>query len=264
MGYKVGFVGCGNMGGVLASAAADVYGKDRIAVICSSDESTRKKAERLGVCAESLHTVCEADYVFLAIKPQKLDAVAADMRHFLTEKSVVVSMLAGVPVATLSEKLGVSKVIRIMPNTPAAVGEGIMLVCKSATVSESEYEEFSKLAEHTGKLDLLLEELFDAGSALSGCGPAYMYLFLEALSDGAVRCGLPRDKARLYAAQTMLGAAKLALCTEKHTAQLKDEVCSPAGSTIDGVIALEKGGLRAAAASAVVEAYQKTQKLAQK
>ncbi len=264
MNYRVGFVGCGNMGSVLAVAAANVCGKERVCVVCSSWESTQKKADELGLCAESIGTVCEADYVFLAIKPQKLDMVATEMRRFLSEKTVVVSMLAGVSTETLSEKLNTSKIIRIMPNTPAAVGEGMTLVCKSDAVTEAEYNGFSELAAQIGKIDRLPEEAFDAGSALSGCGPAYMYLFLEALADGAVKCGLPRAKARLYAAQTMLGAAKLALSSEKHTAQLKDEVCSPGGTTIEGVLALENGGLRAAAGAAVVEAYQKTQKLAQK
>ena len=263
MKYRAGFIGAGNMGGLLAVAAAKCCGGDKVVITCSTPDRTEKRAAELGVRAGNTEEAVSADYIFLAVKPQKLRELSTTLRPLLekNKKSILVSMLAGVSVETLSSLLGTRKIIRIMPNTPASVGEGMTLVCKSDEVNDEELREYLALTESTGISDCLSEKLFDAASALSGCGPAYMFVFLEALADGAVKCGLPREKALTYAAQTMLGSAKLLLSSGEHPGKLKDAVCSPGGSTIAGVAALEKGGLRACAIEAVEDACKRTYEL---
>ena len=153
--------------------------------------------------------------------------------------------------------------IRVMPNTPAAIGEGVLQFCGLGT-TEEDMASFRNLMAPAGLVDQVPEGLIDAASCVSGCGPAFAYLFLEALADGGVACGLPRDKALAYAAQMLAGSARMVLETGAHPGALKDAVCSPGGSTIQGVRALEKGGLRAAAMDAVLTAYEKTQELGTK
>ena len=151
-------------------------------------------------------------------------------------------------------------VIRIMPNTPAAIGQGVVQVCSLDTRQE-DVDVFLSMIAHAGLVDLIPEPLMDAASAVSGCGPAFAFLFLEALADGGVACGLPRDKALSYAAQMLSGSANLVLKSGQHPGALKDAVCSPGGTTIQGVRALEEHGFRAAAMDAVIAAYQKIRTL---
>ena len=148
-----------------------------------------------------------------------------------------------------------------MPNTPAMVGEGMMLVAGNKNVTDWDIAAFKDLMSMSGELDDIPEALIDAATAVSGCGPAFVYMFIEALADGGVKCGLSRDKAIKYAAQTLLGSAKMVLETGRHPEELKDAVCSPGGSTIAGVHSLEKGAFRNAAIDAVEASYKKTQKL---
>ena len=262
MNCKVGFVGAGNMGGILARSAAECCGGDNVTVLCSSEQRTESRAAELGVRGGTMESVWNSDYVFLAIKPQKLaeisDTLAAAAKN---QKGVLVSMLAGVSIESLSAIFHTDRIIRIMPNTPASVGEGMTLVCAGNGVTQEDMNGFLQLIASVGKADILPEKQFDAASALSGCGPAYMFLMLESLADGAVKCGLARDKALQYAAQTMLGSAKLLLESGEHPGKLKDAVCSPGGSTIAGVAALEDGGLRASAMHAVESAYLRTVEL---
>ena len=163
---------------------------------------------------------------------------------------------AGAALHVLIE-LGNYPVIRIMPNTPAAIGEGMILYCAEGVETE-EKTAFVDVMQAAGSFDELSESLIDAGSAVSGCGPAFVYPFIEAMADGAVACGLPRAKAQRYAAQTLVGAAKLVLESGDHPGALKDAVCSPGGSTIQGVRALEQNGFRSAVVEAVIAAYEKT------
>lgn len=174
---------------------------------------------------------------------------------------VLVTMAAGLTIETIRRMSGVDfPVIRIMPNIPAAVGQG-MLLCCSDGVAQEQVDYFREKMSGAGVLDFIEEKMIDAGSAVSGCGPAFAAMLIEALADGGVACGLPRAKAQMYAAQTLLGSAMLIEKTGMHPAQLKDAVCSPAGSTIQGVRALENGGLRSAAFEAVIAAYDKTLEL---
>lgn len=168
-------------------------------------------------------------------------------------------MAAGVSMDKISSYLGFDcPIIRIMPNTPVSIGEGMTLWCANEHVSAEQKSTFEKLLEKSGVTDEIKESLIDAGSAVSGCGPAFVYIFAEALADGAVECGLPRDKAIEYAAQTLVGAAKMVTESGEHPEKLKDAVCSPGGSTIAGVHALEDGAFRACAMNAVKASFDKT------
>jgi pyrroline-5-carboxylate reductase len=171
---------------------------------------------------------------------------------------VLVTMAAGLTMARIRELAGRDyPIIRIMPNTPVSIGKGVVLYT-GADVSEADWAEFLAAMQPAGRLEELPETLIDAGSAVSGCGPAFVYLFIEALADGGVECGLPRDKALQLAAQTVSGAAELVLQSGRHPGALKDAVCSPGGTTIAGVHALEKGAFRALGMDAVRAAYDKT------
>ena len=171
-------------------------------------------------------------------------------------------MAAGVALADLRALAGVEcPIIRIMPNTPAGVGQGMILYTANDTVTSPMLEGFLGGLSHAGRFDPIPERLIDAAGAISGCGPAFVYLFAEALADGGVACGLPRDQAMLYAAQTLLGSAQMLLESGRHPGQLKDAVCSPGGTTIAGVRTLENAAFRAAVMNAVIAAYEKTARL---
>ena len=250
--YAAGFIGAGNMGGALLTAIAKKTKK--LAVY----DPVTAKAAAMDAEVTSPETLAEhSRFVFLGVKPGVAPTVAAQIAGKLDGDAVVVSMAAGVPLSDLTRWTKTNKVIRIMPNTPVSVGEGMTLYSLASGVTSLDEEEFLRLMQPTGKVLRLDEKLIDAGMALSGCGPAYVYMFCEALADGAVRCGLPRDTALACAVQTLLGAAKMLAETGEHPGQLKDAVCSPGGTTIEGVLALEKAGFRFAAASGVTAAYDK-------
>lgn len=262
--YEAGFIGAGNMGGALALAAIKKVGGGKVAVSCSSEESTTAKAAKLGcAAAHAEDVIADSRYVFLGVKPQMLRSVVQSLEKPLHEaETVFVSMIAGVSLDTLAQLLGADrKIIRIMPNTACAVGQGVLLVCANANVTAQELAGFEEMMEHSGVVDRIDEKLIDAASAVSGCGPAYAYMFIEALADGGVKCGLPRAKAIRYAALMLLGSAEMVLQSGKHPELLKDEVCSPGGSTIAGVAALEEHSFRSACIDAVDAAYEKTKKL---
>ena len=262
--YEAGFIGAGNMGGALALAAAKKTGGDRIAVACSTRERSDAAAQRLGCTAETPQRILsDSRFVFLGVKPQMVVGVVEGLKaDILASEGIFVSMLAGVRIERLQKLLGAEKkIIRIMPNTPSAVGQGLMLVSANDRVTAEELAAFKALMAESGLLDDLPEQLIDAASAVSGCGPAYAYMFVEALADGAVKCGVPRAKAMRYAAQMLLGSASLLLETGEHPGALKDAVCSPGGSTIAGVAALEDRGFRGAAIAAVEAAYRRTKEL---
>lgn len=259
---KIGFIGCGNMGGALARAVK----KSGLCDVVLFDPDTEKMnllADEIGAeTTDAKELAAECDYIFMGVKPQVLATAFEGIKDVLKDRNdcIIVSMAAGVSIDRVKALGGVESVIRIMPNMPVSVGSGVVLAA-SENVSEEIKAEFTKIMCKAGIFDWIEEKLIDAASALSGCGPAFVYMFIEALADGAVACGLPRNKALLYAAGTLEGSAKAVLETGKHPEKLKDEVCSPAGSTIMGVKALEDGGFRAAALNAVIEAYNRTKEL---
>lgn len=257
---KIGFIGCGNMGGALASAAAKCENAD-ILLYDKDEERAEALASALGARAVSLSEVCCARLVFLGVKPNIVSAVAEETRDDLIKSgAVLVSMAAGVSISKLEAAFGEIPIIRIMPNTPAQVGKG-MILYTSNTRGSGATRDFLEAMGAAGRCDAIDERLIDAASAISGCGPAFVYMFIEALADGGVMSGLPRDKAMLYAAETLIGAAEMVKQTGRHPGELKDAVCSPGGSTIEGVKALEDGRMRGTVAGAVVSSYEKTLKL---
>ncbi len=260
---SIGFIGCGNMGSAIASAVAKVAEPSQIILANKTAAKAEALAARLGCHSGSNAEAAErCTYIFLGVKPQMMADMLLPLRPVFqarTDTFVLVTMAAGLTIADIQSMAGGAyPVIRIMPNTPVSIGQGMIQACASPEVTETALAEFQALMRECGRLDFLPEHLIDAASALSGCGPAYVYLFLEALADGAVECGLPRQKAYEYAAQALIGAASMVLETGKHPGELKDAVCSPGGTTIVGVHALEKDGLRNAAMDAVKAAYNKT------
>lgn len=269
---KIGCIGVGNMGGAICTAVckSDV---PKEVFVCDVDESkTWTFQEDYGCVPVDSVTVAEqCDWIFLGIKPQYMASVVGEISHTLAnrtkagERVVVVTMAAGLTIARIREMLGCKvPVIRMMPNIPASVGQGMIMYTGEGDVTEDEFATLQALLAKAGVLDRLPENLIDAGTAVSGCGPAYLCLILEAMADGGVACGLPRQKAMLYAAQTLLGTAQTLLETGKHPGVFKDEVCSPGGSTIAGVRAMEENGVRGAMIDAVVAAYEKNIALGKK
>ena len=256
---KIGFIGAGNMGSALAGAAirsgAEVYVYDK------DEDKAIALAEKIGAGFKKNTEIAKTcDYVFLAVKPNVIPIAMRELSLSLksNKDAVIVSMAAGVAIEGVADPANEYPIIRIMPNTPASVGEGLILWCRNAFVSDAALQGFLEVMEPAGKLIEIDESKIDAASAVSGCGPAFVYMFIEALADGGVECGLQRDVAQKLASQTVLGAAKMVLESAKHPGELKDAVCSPGGSTISGVAALEKGGFRGTAASAVRASYEKT------
>lgn len=261
----VGFIGCGNMGGAIARAVCKATDPENVYLANRTTAKAEALAAELGCkAASNAEIAAHCDLIFLAVKPQMMADMLAPLKSTFNERTdrfVLCSMAAGLPISRIQEMAGGDfPTIRIMPNTPASVGEGMIQYC-SSNVDSDELDEFAKLMAFAGRTDAIPESLIDAASSVSGCGPAWVYQFIEALADGGVACGLPRAKAQEYAAQMVLGSAKLVLESGKHPGALKDAVCSPAGSTIQGVRVLEEKGMRGAVIDAVIAAYDKTKEL---
>ena len=259
---QYGFIGCGNMGSAIVTGLSK-----RTKNITVSDRSGKAAAlaKVLGIAYADNETIVQScDVVFLAVKPHMMKDVLASLQTVLAEKRpVLVTMAAGLTMQTIENYAGVHlPVIRIMPNTPTAIGKGVIPYCTNALVTDELLEAWLTDMQPCGLVDRLEEGLMDGVSALSGSGPAYLYVLLEALADGAVACGIPRAKALDYAAMTMVGAAEMYLQTHVHPGALKDAVCSPGGSTIAGIRMLEQNGFRSAAMECVAAAYQKNKELA--
>ena len=256
---KIGFIGAGNMGSALAKAAVKsgasvcIYDKDAEKAQALANEINAKFMEN-----NAIAEMC--DFIFLAVKPNIIPIAMSEIETSLkkNKNATLVSMAAGVAIEGIADPDKKYPIIRIMPNTPASVGEGLILWCRNACVSDEALASFLEVMAPAGVLLEIDESKIDAASAVSGCGPAFAYMFIEALADGGVECGLARADAQMLAAQTILGAAKMVLESGKHPGELKDAVCSPGGSTIAGVAALEDGAFRATAASAVRASYKKT------
>ena len=255
------FIGCGNMGSALARAAAGRIPGSGILLCNRSPEKARKLADELGAAVVDAATAArQADVIFLGVKPQQLDALLREIAEPLRERTVpplIVSMMAGKPLVQLQSLFGEASVIRIMPNIPASVGAGVTLMCAGQNVTEAEKETVRTLLEPAGAVAELDEHLFHAASAVTGCGPAFIAMFAEALADGAVTCGLPRAEALRLTEMTLRGTAEYLLTTEEHPGILKDKVCSPAGSTIEGVRKLEERGFRSAVSEAAIATFEK-------
>jgi pyrroline-5-carboxylate reductase len=261
----IAFIGGGQMaealiGGVLST---NLYGPDRI---WAADPDARrldhlKQKYGIRTGASNREAVAWGDIVVLAVKPQILDGVLREVGRELTQV-LVVSIVAGAPIRRIVDASGLqARVVRAMPNTPAMVHEGMTALAIGPGVQDEDAARVRKVFESVGKVVPVEERLMDAVTGLSGSGPAYVFLAIEALADGGVKMGLPRDTAGLLAAQTVLGAARMVLQTGQHPARLKDQVASPGGTTIAGLHRLEQGGLRATLIDAIEAATKRSQEL---
>lgn len=260
MEMTVGFIGTGNMGGALAKAAAKALPSESICLYDAFEEKSWALAQVLGCRAGSMTDAAKCSYVFLGVKPQMMEQMFSQLSPVLAQQNntVLVSMAAGVPIARIRELAGKDyPIIRIMPNMPVSVGEGMILYDVSADVTQEQINGFLQCMRYAGKMDRLPEAFIDAGTSVASCGPAFAFLFIEALTQGGVDCGLTEEQAMLYAKQMLLGAAKLAMESENHPAQLRQAVCSPGGSTIEGIHALEHADFSGIVARAVKASYER-------
>jgi pyrroline-5-carboxylate reductase len=262
----IGFLGAGQMATALArgwldaglldptrSRASDPYPEAR---------SHFQQATGVAAVADNREVVTRCDLLVLAVKPQTIDGLLAEVRPNLADRHLLVSIAAGVSLTKLATGLGGNRrIVRVMPNTPCLVGASAAGIAAGPGASREDAGLVERLFNAVGKAFVLPEHLLDAVTGLSGSGPAFVYVMIEALSDGGVRMGLPRDVATALAAQTVLGSAKMALESGQHTASLKDAVASPGGTTIAGLHALERGGLRAALMDAVEAATKRATEL---
>ncbi|MBO7357028.1 MAG: pyrroline-5-carboxylate reductase [Lachnospiraceae bacterium] len=261
-----GFIGIGNMGSALARAVCKTVPGSEIFLSNRTASKSENLARELQVKASTNREIAETcDYIFLGVKPQMMADMLSDIKDTLAARQkrfILISMAAALTTEDI-EKMAGGKypVIRIMPNTPVSIGEGVVLYTTNDKVTEEDLDTFLKMLKYAGLLVAAPEDKFDAYSALSGCGPAFVDLFMEALADGAVSIGVPRDKALQLAAKMVSGSADLMLKSGKHPGELKDAVCSPGGTTIAGVRTLEEFGLRGAVMDAVIESYEKTLEL---
>lgn len=263
---KIGFIGLGNMakaiiGGMLKKNVAspeDIIGT-------AKTETTKRQAEKefgIRVMENNKQAAAEADVLILAVKPVFFPEVIGEIKDEITEDKLVISIAAGKTMEWIEKQFGREmKLIRCMPNTPALVGEGCTAVCVNSLVSREDEYLCMRLMGSFGKAVIIPEKLMDAAGAVSGSSPAYVFMFIEAMADGAVAAGMPRKQAYEFAAQAVLGSAKMVLETGIHPGELKDMVCSPGGTTIEGVRILEEKGMRSAVTEAISACVEKSKKL---
>ena len=258
---KIGFIGMGNMGQAMLKGCLNVFDSEDLLFTDVSEKHCEAVREKSGVdyaddalsCAESVKCIV------LAVKPQVYPVVLEALKGKIRPEQMVISIAPSYSIAQVKEGLGENvRVVRAMPNTPAMVGEGMSGVCFSEDIySDEEREMVHCYFTSFGKMEIVPENLIHAVTVASGSSPAFVYMFIEALADSAVRVGMPRDKAYVFAAQAVLGSAKMVLETGEHPGRLKDNVCSPGGTTIDGVAVLEEKGMRSAVLEAAAAVYNK-------
>lgn len=263
---KIGFIGCGNMasaiiGGILKKGICD---KEEIIVSNLTEEGSRRSREKLGVVTtrDNKEVVKNAKILFLAVKPQFYAETIAEIKEEITPEHLVVTIAPGKTLQWLTEQFGKElKLVRTMPNTPALVGEGMTGMCVNELVNEEEAQTVKELLESFGNVEIVPERLLDVVVSVSGSSPAYIFMLIEAMADGAVADGMPRNQAYRFAAQAVLGSAKMVLETGMHPGELKDMVCSPGGTTMEAVRSLEKSGFRSAVMEAMKACVEKGRKM---
>lgn len=261
---KLAVIGVGNMGSALTRAWLQA-GLIEPASICLADADTerlRALAAELGVQTADNRQAVAADIVILAVKPQIIPEVLTDIRNRIGASHLIISIAAGLPLSYLEEMLPRARLLRVMPNTPLLIRAGVAAIAQGTRATAQDLDLAQKLFDSVGRSVIVEEKFMDAVTGLSGSGPAYVFLFLEALADGGVKMGLPRQTALLLAAQTILGSAALFLESGHHPGILKDQVASPGGTTITGLHVLEAGGFRGLIMSAVEAATSRSQELA--
>lgn len=267
-GKKIGFIGSGMIGeaicrGIIKSqlvAASDITMND-----VSKERLTYLKNELgISVSTDNAETAGKVDILFLTVKPQVIHKVLDTMAASVTNRTLVISVVAGVTLSALEERMPGVKVVRVMPNTPIAVGEGMAAIALGQCADEDAGQIATRIFSAAGKAVILPESAMDAVTGLSGSGPGYAFVIIDALADAGVRAGLTRKQSIMLAAQTLLGSAKMVLETGEHPAELRDRVTSPAGTTIAGISVLEQYGVRAAIIDAVMAATERSREMGKK
>lgn len=263
MNKTIGFIGSGNMGLAMVGGIikANIVSGDNIIVGDLNEKSLAAASEKYGVITttDNNEVAKKSDILILSVKPNLYPIVIEGIKDTVKEEVVVVTIAAGKSIESTEASFGRKlKVVRVMPNTPALVGEGMSAICPSEAVTKEELEEITNIFESFGKAEIVSEKLIDAVTAVSGSAPAYVYMFIEAMADAAVLEGMPRPQAYKFASQAVLGSAKMVLETGMHPGALKDMVCSPGGTTIEAVATLEEKGFRSAVISAMRSCTKKS------
>lgn len=264
---RVAVLGAGKMGGILLQAflKQNLFAPEQIHATVGHQERAVALSTQWGVdvSTNNLEAARQSDLILVGVKPFQVPGLMAEIKPALTAKKMVVSFAASVKTRAIEEASGLEMaVVRAMPNTPSALGAGAAALCRGRFVTDAQMELAERMFETVGRTVTVDEKHMDAVTGLSGSGPAYVYIILEALAEAGVKVGLPRDIATQLAAQTAFGAAKMVLETGYHPALLKDAVTTPAGCTIDGILELEEGGLRVTLIKAVMRATERARQLA--
>ncbi|XP_062521057.1 pyrroline-5-carboxylate reductase 2-like [Corticium candelabrum] len=264
---SIGFIGAGKMAQALTRGflASRITSKEQIIASAPTLQSISDiKKYGIHVTCNNQETVQDSKVVVVAVKPNVVPSVLREVSPVVTRDHLFVSIAAGVRIKSIEEELPPqTRVVRVMPNTPCLVQQAVSVLSTGSSAKNGDAEFVKRLMSAVGHVEESDENILDAVTGLSGCGPGYMFMALDAMADGGVRCGLPRDKAVQLAAHTMMGAAKMVLDSGKHPAQLKDDVCSPSGATIHAISRLEKLGFRGAIIDAVMTAFERTHELGQ-
>lgn len=275
---KIGCIGCGTMGGAVVKAMIKIVKPENVYITTGHASKAEAFSQETGVkvAANNLELANTCDIIFLAVKPVYIKDVLKEIQPCFESEKIIVSMAAGLNLLTLSNacknsvlsaetsKFVQPQIIRIMPNLPVTYEEGMTGLCVAADVSEETISTVTKLLSGSGRVEQVPEKLMDAVTAVSGSGPAYCFMFIEALADAAVRFGMPRKQAYVYAAQTLKGAATMALEDPRSISELKDAVCSPSGTTIEAVISLERHGFRSTVIEGATAAFNKSVEMGKK
>jgi pyrroline-5-carboxylate reductase len=266
---KIALLGTGNMAEALVKGLLRAGTANADEILCAEPRAERREeiAARYGVAvlASNLEATEQADIVVLSVKPQTMEHLLDEIAPAVDHRKLVISIAAGISIAAIARKLGAGvRIVRTMPNTPALVGAGATALARGAHATDADLEQARALFQAVGTTVIVEEQHLDAVTGLSGSGPAFLFLVIEALADGGVKVGLARPVAMALAAQTVLGSAKLVLETGEHPGRLKDQVTSPGGTAIAGVHALEQGGLRAALIAAVEAATRRSHELGER
>lgn len=262
----IGFIGCGNMskamvGGIVKSG---VIKPENIIVSDLKQDylDAVNKEFNVNTTIDSKEVVKNSDIIVVAVKPNVYDVVLKSVKDLITTDKIIVTIAAGKTIKSIEDVIGYDKkIVRTMPNTPALVNEGMSALCKNNNTTDEELEYIKTIFNSFGKAEIVSEYLIDAVIGVSGSAPAYVFMFIEAMADAAVLHGMARDKAYVFAAQAVMGSAKMVLETKKHPGELKDMVCSPGGTTIEAVKTLEVEGFRAAIMKAIDDCVEKSKSM---
>ncbi|MDR7869229.1 MAG: pyrroline-5-carboxylate reductase [Tissierellaceae bacterium] len=261
----IGFIGCGNMAQAMISSLIDSQVVPVDNIIASNRTLPLKESilkERIRLTSDNVEVASQSDYIILAVKPHIYETVLNQIKDYIKNDGVVIGIGAGVSSEFLKANLNEgTKYLRAMPNTPAMVGEGMTAICPGNRFSDEELETIIDIFSSFGRVEIVDEKVMDGVTAVSGSSPAYVYMLIEAMGDAAVLEGIPRSQAYTFAAQAVMGSAKMVLESNLHPGKLKDNVCSPGGTTIEAVASLEKNGFRSAIIEAMKSCADKSRKM---